>query len=86
MEVSGLVHMLLLVNQFVEVSHSELALYSFGLQKLRCTAFYRPLAASTDSLNSSKSPHLGTSFLPDNSLPVLNQVLFVCFLVCVLDF
>ncbi|NXC61539.1 AF10 protein, partial [Aleadryas rufinucha] len=28
---------------------------------------------STDSLNSSKSPHLGNSFLPDNSLPVLNQ-------------
>uniref|UniRef100_A0A7M4EQG3 MLLT10 histone lysine methyltransferase DOT1L cofactor n=1 Tax=Crocodylus porosus TaxID=8502 RepID=A0A7M4EQG3_CROPO len=30
-------------------------------------------APSTDSLNSSKSPHLGNSFLPDNSLPVLNQ-------------
>ncbi|NXB74939.1 AF10 protein, partial [Donacobius atricapilla] len=28
---------------------------------------------STDSLNSSKSPHLGNSFLPDSSLPVLNQ-------------
>ncbi|NXD11868.1 AF10 protein, partial [Nothocercus nigrocapillus] len=32
-----------------------------------------PAAPSTDSLNSSKSPHLGNSFLPDNSLPVLNQ-------------
>uniref|UniRef100_A0A8I3MZS9 MLLT10 histone lysine methyltransferase DOT1L cofactor n=1 Tax=Canis lupus familiaris TaxID=9615 RepID=A0A8I3MZS9_CANLF len=30
-------------------------------------------APATDSLNSSKSPHLGNSFLPDNSLPVLNQ-------------
>ncbi|XP_077010416.1 LOW QUALITY PROTEIN: protein AF-10 [Tamandua tetradactyla] len=29
--------------------------------------------APPDSLNSSKSPHLGNSFLPDNSLPVLNQ-------------
>lgn len=29
--------------------------------------------APTDSLNSSKSPHMGNSFLPDNSLPVLNQ-------------
>lgn len=28
---------------------------------------------ATDSLNSSKSPHIGNSFLPDNSLPVLNQ-------------
>ncbi|XP_060104372.1 protein AF-10 isoform X2 [Heteronotia binoei] len=36
-------------------------------------AFSSQAAASTDSLNSSKSPHLGTSFLPDNSLPVLNQ-------------
>ncbi|KAJ6666760.1 hypothetical protein lerEdw1_020484 [Lerista edwardsae] len=36
-------------------------------------AFSTQAAASTDSLNSSKSPHLGTSFLPDNSLPVLNQ-------------
>uniref|UniRef100_A0ACB8FVM7 Protein AF-10 n=2 Tax=Sphaerodactylus townsendi TaxID=933632 RepID=A0ACB8FVM7_9SAUR len=35
--------------------------------------FSSQAAASTDSLNSSKSPHLGTSFLPDNSLPVLNQ-------------
>lgn len=30
-------------------------------------------APPTDSLNSSKSPHIGNSFLPDNSLPVLNQ-------------
>lgn len=30
-------------------------------------------APTTDSLNSSKSPHIGNSFLPDNSLPVLNQ-------------
>ncbi|XP_060229005.1 protein AF-10 isoform X4 [Meriones unguiculatus] len=29
--------------------------------------------APPDSLNSSKSPHIGNSFLPDNSLPVLNQ-------------
>lgn len=36
-------------------------------------AFSTQTATSTDSLNSSKSPHLGTSFLPDNSLPVLNQ-------------
>ncbi|XP_060638360.2 protein AF-10 isoform X1 [Anolis sagrei] len=36
-------------------------------------AFSAQAAASTDSLNSSKSPHLGSSFLPDNSLPVLNQ-------------
>ncbi|XP_077159283.1 protein AF-10 isoform X3 [Paroedura picta] len=36
-------------------------------------AFSSQAAPSTDSLNSSKSPHLGTSFLPDNSLPVLNQ-------------
>ncbi|XP_066483779.1 protein AF-10 isoform X2 [Tiliqua scincoides] len=36
-------------------------------------AFSAQAAASTDSLNSSKSPHLGTSFLPDSSLPVLNQ-------------
>ncbi|XP_054847112.1 protein AF-10 isoform X2 [Eublepharis macularius] len=36
-------------------------------------AFSSQAAASTDSLNNSKSPHLGTSFLPDNSLPVLNQ-------------
>ncbi|XP_077664328.1 protein AF-10 isoform X5 [Eretmochelys imbricata] len=36
-------------------------------------AFPAQAAPSTDSLNSSKSPHLGNSFLPDNSLPVLNQ-------------
>nr|XP_034985200.1 protein AF-10 isoform X5 [Zootoca vivipara] len=36
-------------------------------------AFSAQAAASTDSLNSSKSPHLGSTFLPDNSLPVLNQ-------------
>lgn len=30
-------------------------------------------APTTDSLNSSKSPHIGNSFVPDNSLPVLNQ-------------
>ncbi|KAH0627509.1 hypothetical protein JD844_003292, partial [Phrynosoma platyrhinos] len=35
--------------------------------------FSAQAAASTDSLNNSKSPHLGSSFLPDNSLPVLNQ-------------
>ncbi|XP_061443671.1 protein AF-10 isoform X2 [Rhineura floridana] len=35
--------------------------------------FSAQAAASTDSLNSSKSPHLGSTFLPDNSLPVLNQ-------------
>ncbi|XP_055449688.1 protein AF-10 isoform X3 [Psammomys obesus] len=29
--------------------------------------------APPDSLNSSKSPHIGNNFLPDNSLPVLNQ-------------
>lgn len=33
-------------------------------------------APTTESLSSSKSPHLGNSFLPDNSLPVLNQVIF----------
>ncbi|XP_044084811.1 protein AF-10 isoform X7 [Neovison vison] len=36
-------------------------------------AFSAQSAPTTDSLNSSKSPHLGNSFLPDNSLPVLNQ-------------
>uniref|UniRef100_A0A3Q1LKM7 MLLT10 histone lysine methyltransferase DOT1L cofactor n=2 Tax=Bos TaxID=9903 RepID=A0A3Q1LKM7_BOVIN len=36
-------------------------------------AFPAQNAPTTDSLNSSKSPHLGNSFLPDNSLPVLNQ-------------
>uniref|UniRef100_G3UHS9 MLLT10 histone lysine methyltransferase DOT1L cofactor n=1 Tax=Loxodonta africana TaxID=9785 RepID=G3UHS9_LOXAF len=36
-------------------------------------AFSAQAAPTTDSLNSSKSPHLGNSFLPDNSLPVLNQ-------------
>ncbi|XP_023388901.1 protein AF-10 isoform X11 [Pteropus medius] len=36
-------------------------------------AFSAQNAPATDSLNSSKSPHLGNSFLPDNSLPVLNQ-------------
>ncbi|XP_043365374.1 protein AF-10 isoform X14 [Dermochelys coriacea] len=36
-------------------------------------AFPAQAAPSTDSLNRSKSPHLGNSFLPDNSLPVLNQ-------------
>ncbi|XP_049737826.1 protein AF-10 isoform X4 [Elephas maximus indicus] len=36
-------------------------------------AFSTQAAPTTDSLNSSKSPHLGNSFLPDNSLPVLNQ-------------
>ncbi|XP_074840961.1 protein AF-10 isoform X2 [Carettochelys insculpta] len=36
-------------------------------------AFPAQAAPSTDSLNSSKSPHLGNSFLPDSSLPVLNQ-------------
>ncbi|XP_060993582.1 protein AF-10-like, partial [Dama dama] len=36
-------------------------------------AFPAQSAPTTDSLNSSKSPHLGNSFLPDNSLPVLNQ-------------
>ncbi|XP_031224956.1 protein AF-10 isoform X5 [Mastomys coucha] len=30
-------------------------------------------APPTDSLNNSKSPHIGNSFLPDTSLPVLNQ-------------
>ncbi|KAM5235284.1 protein AF-10 isoform 3-T3 [Ctenodactylus gundi] len=37
-------------------------------------AFSAQAAPTTDSLNSSsKSPHIGNSFLPDNSLPVLNQ-------------
>ncbi|XP_060048245.1 protein AF-10 isoform X2 [Erinaceus europaeus] len=36
-------------------------------------AFPAQTVPTTDSLNSSKSPHLGNSFLPDNSLPVLNQ-------------
>ncbi|XP_059516753.1 protein AF-10 isoform X11 [Myotis daubentonii] len=36
-------------------------------------AFSAQNAPTTDSLNSSKSPHLGNSFLPENSLPVLNQ-------------
>ncbi|XP_020920596.1 protein AF-10 isoform X11 [Sus scrofa] len=36
-------------------------------------AFSAQNAPTTDSLNSSKSPHLGNSFLPDNSLPILNQ-------------
>ncbi|XP_062066537.1 protein AF-10 isoform X3 [Lepus europaeus] len=36
-------------------------------------AFSAQTAPNTDSLNSSKSPHIGNSFLPDNSLPVLNQ-------------
>ncbi|KAF4023179.1 hypothetical protein G4228_015689 [Cervus hanglu yarkandensis] len=36
-------------------------------------AFPAQSAPTTDSLNSSKSPHLGNNFLPDNSLPVLNQ-------------
>ncbi|XP_048668688.1 protein AF-10 isoform X10 [Marmota marmota marmota] len=36
-------------------------------------AFSAQTAPTTDSLNSSKSPHIGNSFLPDNSLPVLNQ-------------
>ncbi|XP_075778615.1 protein AF-10 isoform X6 [Pelodiscus sinensis] len=36
-------------------------------------AFPAQAASSTDSLNSSKSPHLGNSFLPDNTVPVLNQ-------------
>uniref|UniRef100_A0A7N9DB12 MLLT10 histone lysine methyltransferase DOT1L cofactor n=1 Tax=Macaca fascicularis TaxID=9541 RepID=A0A7N9DB12_MACFA len=35
--------------------------------------FSAQTAPTTDSLNSSKSPHIGNSFLPDNSLPVLNQ-------------
>lgn len=45
------------------------------LQKFNHCVFFETitLAPSTDSLNSSKSPHLGNSFLPDNSLPVLNQ-------------
>ncbi|XP_038190537.1 protein AF-10 isoform X5 [Arvicola amphibius] len=36
-------------------------------------SFPAQTAPTTDSLNSSKSPHIGNSFLPDNSLPVLNQ-------------
>ncbi|XP_026531500.1 protein AF-10 isoform X2 [Notechis scutatus] len=35
--------------------------------------FSAQTAVSSDSLNSSKSPNLGSSFLPENSLPVLNQ-------------
>ncbi|XP_070583421.1 protein AF-10 isoform X1 [Erythrolamprus reginae] len=35
--------------------------------------FSAQTAVSSDSLNSSKSPNLGSSFLPDSSLPVLNQ-------------
>ncbi|KAM6451376.1 protein AF-10 isoform 3-T3 [Liasis olivaceus] len=35
--------------------------------------FSAQTAVSSDSLNSSKSPNLGSSFLPDNSLPLLNQ-------------
>ncbi|XP_026562026.1 protein AF-10 isoform X2 [Pseudonaja textilis] len=35
--------------------------------------FSAQTAISSDSLNSSKSPNLGSSFLPENSLPVLNQ-------------
>ncbi|XP_055970507.1 protein AF-10 isoform X1 [Sorex fumeus] len=35
--------------------------------------FSAQTAPPTDSLSSSKSPHLANSFLPDNSLPVLNQ-------------
>lgn len=50
------------------------------LQKFNHCVFFEiiTLAPSTDSLNSSKSPHLGNSFLPDNSLPVLNQVILIC--------
>ncbi|XP_042542253.1 protein AF-10 isoform X7 [Dipodomys spectabilis] len=36
-------------------------------------AFSAQTAPTSDSLNSSKSPHIGNSYLPDNSLPVLNQ-------------
>uniref|UniRef100_A0A8C8RU90 MLLT10 histone lysine methyltransferase DOT1L cofactor n=1 Tax=Pelusios castaneus TaxID=367368 RepID=A0A8C8RU90_9SAUR len=36
-------------------------------------AFPAQAPPAIDSLNSSKSPHLGNSFLPDSSLPVLNQ-------------
>ncbi|KAM8980418.1 protein AF-10 isoform X2 [Sarcophilus harrisii] len=36
-------------------------------------AFPAQTAPTSDSLNSSKSPHLGNSFLPDSSLPALNQ-------------
>ncbi|XP_073912649.1 protein AF-10 isoform X15 [Castor canadensis] len=36
-------------------------------------AFSTQTAPTTDSLNSSKSPHIGNNYLPDNSLPVLNQ-------------
>ncbi|XP_048223821.1 protein AF-10 isoform X5 [Perognathus longimembris pacificus] len=36
-------------------------------------AFSAQSAPTSDSLNSSKSPHIGNSYLPDNSLPVLNQ-------------
>ncbi|KAM4828729.1 protein AF-10 isoform 3-T5 [Thomomys bottae] len=36
-------------------------------------AFSAQTAPISDSLNSSKSPHIGNSYLPDNSLPVLNQ-------------
>ncbi|XP_019062412.1 protein AF-10 isoform X3 [Fukomys damarensis] len=35
--------------------------------------FSAQAAPTTDSLNSNKSPHIGNSFLPDSSLPVLNQ-------------
>ncbi|XP_021096060.1 protein AF-10 isoform X4 [Heterocephalus glaber] len=35
--------------------------------------FSAQTAPTTDSLNSNKSPHIGNSFLPDGSLPVLNQ-------------
>ncbi|KAM6161665.1 protein AF-10 isoform 1-T1 [Erethizon dorsatum] len=35
--------------------------------------FSAQTAPTTDSLNSSKSPHIGNSFLPDSSLPILNQ-------------
>ncbi|XP_013370854.1 PREDICTED: protein AF-10 isoform X3 [Chinchilla lanigera] len=35
--------------------------------------FSAQTAPTADSLNSNKSPHIGNSFLPDSSLPVLNQ-------------
>ncbi|XP_023560732.1 protein AF-10 isoform X5 [Octodon degus] len=35
--------------------------------------FSAQTAPTTDTLNSSKSPHIANSFLPDSSLPVLNQ-------------
>ncbi|XP_063093987.1 protein AF-10 isoform X6 [Cavia porcellus] len=60
-----------LLNAQLSVPFPAIAVALSPSQQLH--PFSAQTAPTADSLNSNKSPHIGNSFLPDSSLPVLNQ-------------